>query len=564
MVQSLKELAPYLTDEYAMNLSISIPDINERYSKNPYCLLDYEIDDCINPTFDEIDSSVILKTFEDRKREVKAALTWILKRNEIQGDSYMYIDVLCKQVKELLDKSSHPLLKGNVIAFLNYYSDYFALDYSRNIVSRLKTKEEEWQVYYGIKSLKENSMDFYRYRPIDKSGILDDSQLFSALNVIKCKENIALLTGGPGTGKTTTTKAIVDGLNEFYPELNIVLLAPTGKAASRMQEVYIGSDVKIKTIHMFTGFREEGQNTNTNIKKIANDIKSTNIIIVDEASMVQQEVLARLFQFVNFKETKIIFVGDEDQLDAVGCGDIINVLKKMGVHHEHLTVNYRSASAINVNASRINRGITEIDQDESFEFIDISNYNIEEYLIEDMVYKTNEGLSCVLLNPYKATSRQGNIRDLNKRIQIKRFGNGPYCSSRRFENNDRVIITHTNYAKKYFNGYTGSYVGYDAHTDSYKVLLDYLDKVILVNNDCDIALNYAQTIHKSQGSEYDFVDVYIPEFSSFITRRSLYTALTRAKKKARIFTTPDIYKKVIANIGGNRKSYINIWLEDEM
>lgn len=564
-MQTLKELAPYLDDEFARAITVSVPDIVDRFKENPYCLLDFELEDYECPTFDQIDSKVILKTFEDRKREVRAALAFILKANEMQGNSYMDIDLLCKRTLRLLSRSAHPLNYGSITAFLNYYSSYFAIDYTRNIVSRLKTRQEEWKIFYGLKALKENYLDFFRYEPIDKTNILDDSQLMCARNVIKCKSNVALLTGGPGTGKTTTIKAVVDGIDYYYPEYNTVLLAPSGKAAARLQEVFLGYNVKIKTIHMFCGFRDENDpSAKVNIKKIATDIKNTNVIIIDESSMVAQDVLARLFEFVDFRNTKIIFVGDEDQLPAVGCGDIINTLKRFKVCHEHLTVNYRSAMAINVNAANINKGISDVVEDDSFEFINISNYNIEDYLIENIVYRVNNNDTAVLLNPYKAIGRKGNIRSLNRRVQIARFGEGPYVSSNRFEANDRVLLTHTNYAKKYFNGYTGTYIGYDRQTDSYKVLLDYLDKVVLVNNDFDIQLNYAQTIHKSQGSEYDYVDVYIPEYTKFVTRRALYTAITRGKKKVRVFSTPDIYRLIVNNKDVERNSYINIWIDDDL
>ena len=199
-MQTLKELAPYLDDEFARAITVSVPDIVDRFKENPYCLLDFELEDYECPTFDQIDSKVTLKTFEDRKREVRAALTFILKANEMQGNSYMDIDLLCKRTLRLLSRSAHPLNYGSITAFLNYYSSYFAIDYTRNIVSRLKTRQEEWKIFYGLKALKENYLDFFRYEPIDKTNILDDSQLMCARNVIKCKSNVALLTGGPGTG----------------------------------------------------------------------------------------------------------------------------------------------------------------------------------------------------------------------------------------------------------------------------------------------------------------------------------------------------------------------------
>ena len=551
--------APYLSKQYAALVDSMYPDADNLYDDNPYFLLDINIERDDAPIFTDIDSHICLKNFELRQKEMKAACIWVLKQNEQMGNSWMSMTDFKNKVLNLLNSSGHPLLRGNVYPYVNFFSDIFSIDTKRSCISLYKTREKEWRIYNGIKSAKKNRTDFSRFMPIDETKMLSDKQMTSAANIVRLGGNISLLTGGPGTGKTTITKAIVKGLNVFYPNKKIALLAPTGKAANRIQEIFINSDIEISTIHLYVGWEQpKGK-----MKKIKDNIANTDVVIIDESSMVGVDVLSMFFELVDTSATKVIFIGDEHQLPAIGTGDTINDLKKMNVYEEHLDVNYRSSLAIIYNSININKGDFTFKTDSSFEFIDINKCIAKELLTKEMSGADNK---TILLSPYRKQGIEGSTFELNNAIHAARFGtvrkdfvNG-YCLG------DRVILTKTNYKNHYYNGDTGILTGYKSrakkingeYADAYVVTL-FNGKSVLVTDDNDIELAYAITVHKSQGSEYDTVNIYIPQYSPFITREMLYTAITRAKYKIKLWTTADIYKKIVLTETKPRKTLISLW-----
>lgn len=555
----LIDKAPYLSKQYATLVDSMYPDADNLYDNNPYFLLDIDMESDDAPGFTDIDSHICLKNFELRQKEMKAACIWVLKQNEQMGNSWMSMTDFKNKVLSLLNLSGHPLLRGNVYPYVNFFSDIFSIDTKRDCISLYKTREKEWRIYNGIKSAKKNNIDFSRFMPIDETKMLSDKQMTSAANIVRLGGNVSLLTGGPGTGKTTITKAIVKGLNVFYPDKKIALLAPTGKAANRIQEIFINSDIEISTIHLYVGWEQpKGK-----MKKIKDNIANTDVVIIDESSMVGVDVLSMFFELVDTSSTKVIFIGDEHQLPAIGTGDTINDLKKMNVYEEHLDVNYRSSSAIIYNSININKGDFTFKTDNSFEFIDINKCFAKELLTKEMSGTDNK---TILLSPYRKQEIEGNTVELNNAIHTERFGtvrkdfvNG-YCLG------DRVILTKTNYKNHYYNGDTGILTGYKSrakkingeYVDAYVVTL-FNGKSVFVTDDNDIELAYAITIHKSQGSEYDTVNIYIPQYSPFITREMLYTAITRAKYKVKLWTTTDIYKKIVLTETKPRKTMISLW-----
>lgn len=561
----ITEYAPYLSRKYIKQFKEYYPDMELMYKENPYSLLDVPQEFEEAPTFEDIDKTVTLKTFDLRLKELRAVIKYVLKQNEQAGNSWIEKDTLEKNIRKILRKGGHPILNNMLLnSGLNYYSKtgMITIDKKRDTVCLTETRNKEFRIYNGIKSMKKNNVDFSKYEPVDVTNILSKEQLESAYNVVTCGENISLLTGGPGTGKTTVTKSIVKGINRAYPEKKVVLLAPTGKAAKRIQEVFEGQDIEIETIHLFVGWGFE----ECKMYKVIQNIQDTDVIIIDETSMVSVDVLSRLFEYINTAKTKLIFIGDSDQLPAVGTGDLINDLKTMGVYEEHLYINYRSDDAIISNATRLKQGDFHLQTGDTFEFIDINSCIAKELLSKEMAYgEDNE----ITLTPYRKLSVNGNVIELNHLIHNEKYGdrrrdflNG-YCLG------ERVIFTKTNYKRKYFNGDTGTLDGVctvkvnKQTVDAYRVTLSD-GRVVKVTDENDFELAYAITIHKSQGSEYDIVNIYIPEYSSFITREMLYTAITRAKAKVRLWTTIDIYKRICLTKTVKRKTLINLWNEEKI
>lgn len=568
------KLASYLSEEYCHQVGILYPEIETIYKENPYFLLDIEDELPANkidkfPDYIEIDKHTILKTFELRKIEIKELLLYVLKQNEQLGNSWMCMQDLIQQCNKILAKTGHPLLKGSLKQYINYYNDLFALSRDKKYISLYKTKQKEFYIYNGIKKLKNMTNEYNSFEAKDETNRLSNEQLNSANNVVRLGGNITLLTGGPGTGKTTITKSIVKGLNESFPNKKIVLLAPTGKAANRIQEVFYGQDVEIKTIHLFVGWNFP----KPKMKTVLRDIKDTDFIIIDEASMISVDVLSLLFKYIDIYKTKILFIGDENQLPAIGTGDTIRDLRQMNVYEEHLNINYRSSMAINTNATSLLNGDNTIKTDDTFEFIDIekdidNKENVMEIISKEVINSDND---TIVLSPYRKKEIKGNIVELNNTIHKNIFGdirkdffNG-WCIG------DKVILVKTNYKRKYFNGDTGIITGYKRNAitvnkekqDAYIVTLSNGNNVYVVDEN-DIELAYSITIHKAQGSEYDEVNIYIPQYSPFISKELLYTAITRAKNKVRLWTTKEIYDLVCKTESVRRNTLIGLWNKDNL
>lgn len=554
---SLHDIADYIPIEYCEKLEASFPDIEDLYRSNPYILLDkrYVLEDNLPISFIDIDTHTVLDTFEMRKKQMKAAIYHILSSNESSGNSWMLYDELKIELYNLLWETGHPLFKGTPYPYIMAFNEHFSFDPETDSVALAETKMREWQIYNGIRKGKSTANRLHSFVPYDVTNILSQRQLTVAKNIVREGGNISLLTGGPGTGKTTVLKSVANGMMRCYPELNMVFLTPTGKAAKRIKEVFGGIDIDISTIHLFVGW---GQTKKQPIA-IKRKVEEKDIIIIDEASMADIEVLSTLFSLVDMDNTKVIFVGDEDQLSAIGAGDIIGDLKKMRVYHERLTENYRSEGLIAKNAEKINNGDPFLLEGEDFEIIECSPEVAKNTIASGLLHPD---MASVVLTPYRSASMNGSTFEINGLVQQRRYGSirqlgGRFCIG------DRVILTHTNYKLHYFNGDTGILVGYNSENDSYVVKLDNadenIDELVNVTSDSDIELGYAMTIHKSQGSEYVNVDIIIPEYSSFITRKMLYTAVTRAKVKVRLWTTKEILTKIILSNEPKRRTMVSLW-----
>jgi exodeoxyribonuclease V alpha subunit len=509
-------------------------------------------------TFHAVSSHTVLSTFERRKQQMKAAISTVLARNESDGHSYMDYDLLDIRVRRLLADSGHPLFRGTVEAYLDYFEKHFYHDHARGIVGFNATRMRELAIYRGVHRAQHAHCRFPAFQP--DGDTLSDEQRRAAQNIIRMGGNIAILRGGPGTGKTTTLKSVVRGIRGCYPGSAMVLLAPTGRAAKRIRESFAGEFVEemelpIRTIHSFVGWGHNLQ------KWEAEAIKETDIIIIDESSMLDAEIFETLLSLIDVERTKLVLVGDAAQLPAIGVGDILNDLIADGVHTETLTHNFRSSGPIEGNAVRLQDGNPFPLLDGDFTLMECPKALVAEVL--SIMREDGD----VILSPYRSQAKSGNITDINRAIQVRENHSSEWTQyGGRFNYGDAVILTSTNYKKGYYNGDIGTMVGYDSTEDGYVVRLSDADggsMDVVITEDTDIELAYAVTIHKSQGSEYPCVDIVIPEYSSFITKRMLYTAVTRAKQKVRLWTDPETYRKIVLTPEPKRRTFYQCFTEED-
>lgn len=348
------------------------------------------------------------------------------------------------------------------------------------------------------------------------------------------RHKVTVLTGGPGTGKTTTMRAVIELLEKFNKRY--ALASPTGRAAKRLSQA---TDRPAKTIHRLLEFAPaEG------FKRNADNPLEVDMLIVDEASMIDLLLMNHLLKAVPL-DAHLLLVGDVDQLPSVGAGDVLrDVIASERAAVIRLDVIFRQAlnSHIITNSHRINRGqmpYTPPDADDFFFFVKDDPDEAAE-LIVDLVstrIPAKFGLKpgdIQLLSPmYRGST---GVTNLNARLQEKLNPPSLRKIERRlsgtlFRAGDRVLQTRNNYDKDVYNGDLGYVTGIDLENQMLTVSID--DRSIEYDwSEADeLTLAYAVSVHKAQGSEYPAIVMpLLTQHYMMLQRNLLYTAITRAKK----------------------------------
>ena len=376
------------------------------------------------------------------------------------------------------------------------------------------------------------------------------------------RSNLSIITGSPGTGKTTVLRAIIQVFRLLYPEGKIQLAAPTGRASRRMAEStgYAGA----KTLHSLLGLMgEEG------FTKEESEPLDADLIIVDESSMIDMWLAQQFFRRLR-PGTKLVLVGDVDQLQSVGAGDVFRQLIGSGlIPVTVLNQIFRQSkdSRIAVNAQRINAGDTRLDYGEDFRFIR-SDTQEEAADVICRVYLNlvkQYGVEKVqILSPYRTegacSTDQLNlvIRELvnplrEDAVDLKVGGSffrvGDKVMQRK--NIDKVSNGDIGYIRKMERNDKGDMCVTIAFSDSRIVEYEMEDMT-------HIELAYATTIHKAMGSEYDYVVMpLIRSHARMLSRNIFYTAVTRAKKQVYLVgQKPALMVAIHKKVDGKRNTLL--------
>ena len=355
------------------------------------------------------------------------------------------------------------------------------------------------------------------------------------------RHNLSIITGGPGTGKSTILRAVVEAYRLLYPDRKIALAAPTGKASRRMAETTGVEDAQ--TLHSLLGLHgDEGDRKNK-------EPLDAGLLIVDETSMVDMWLAHQLFTRLG-PDTRVLLVGDADQLESVGAGNVFHELIESGiVPVTVLDQIFRQArdSRIAYNAKFINEGNGELYYGPDFAFIPAAT---QEETAETVrcLYKEEAARTGIqqlqILSPFR-TDGEASSQNLNRAIQEEinpEAGDKPEMAygSRIFRLRDRVIQLKNNYNMVLYDR-QGTVIGKGVFNGDVGFVREIRPDTVIINFDGryakyplddleELELSYAMTIHKAMGSEYD--TVIIPLLAAhriLLNRNLLYTAVTRAK-----------------------------------
>lgn len=543
--------------------------LNEVLDGNLYSIY-YDIDEI---SFPRVDSIFVAKYEKDSPSRVAGAIVYIIKTlsmtyghtyfSKEEVNSYLFRVLKVEVSEKVVADAYNSLLVDERIVIKDDRLYLWEMYEAETLIARrlrllahedkikyknLDTKIKEIETHYGI--------------------VYTDEQLDAIKLAITRK--VAIITGGPGTGKTTILKGILDlykvlsASDKIRLNEQIALLAPTGRASKRMSEV---TNFEASTIHRFLKW-----NKDTNRFQINEYNKSSvSFVIIDEASMIDTMLLANLLKGLK-SSCHIIFVGDANQLPSVAAGDVLNDMiesKELPVYALKNWHRQGSDSKIIPFAHRINEGILDrelLNSGSDLEFIPCKDNEIIEVI--GNVCKDYNSYDLQVLAPiYK--NRNG-IYAINDHLQ--KLWNPKSPSKKEIEGNesiyrekDKVIQLSNMKDESVFNGDIGIidrikllgnkelYIDYDGNLVKYT-------KSMLQN----FTLGYAISIHKSQGSEFDTVLIpFTFDYRKMLYRKLIYTGVTRCKKKLILVGDINALEQAIRNNQEQkRRTSLKLFLEN--
>ncbi|MDD3928161.1 MAG: ATP-dependent RecD-like DNA helicase, partial [bacterium] len=366
------------------------------------------------------------------------------------------------------------------------------------------------------------------------------------------QKRLLIVTGGPGTGKTTIIKAIIDAHSRSGR--NIALCAPTGRAAKRMAEA---TGHEARTIHRLLEYSPSDRG----FKRNEGNPLDADLVIVDEASMIDVILGYHLFKALS-PGASIILVGDVDQLPSVGAGnllcDLINSDTTEVIRLNHI---YRQAggSLIITNAHRINSGLLPrpAGRDDTGDFFFIREEDPEKVLAAVLSLCAERLPQKYLVDPFEhiqvlVPMHRGLVGtiNLNSALQdrLNPGGRELVRGGRRFRCGDKVMQMVNNYDKDVYNGDTGRITGIDTVEQLLRLNVDGREVEYDFSELDELSLAYAVSVHKSQGSEYPMIILpLLTQHYMMLQRNLLYTAVTRARRLAVIIGSPRALRIAVNN-----------------
>ena len=534
-------------------------------TENPYSL----IKDIKGISFKTVDK--IAETNEiaanDRERILYAFIYTINSYCFSTGNTYISKNTLLYNTFNILYGSRNiAVAKEDILSSYDYALDTGKLIEIEDRVFLPEIYYSEYSIYSDISKrleleddfdISDNLLDKYIEEVEDELEIsYDIVQIAAIKNCIK--NNFAILTGGPGTGKTTIILAVIKifqkiknySIHDLLDESRsiLTLCAPTGKAAKRMSE---STGFYASTIHKAIGWSTEDENME---EFVSEKFIKSELVIIDESSMIDVFLMYNLLKIIN-KDAKIILVGDNDQLPSIAPGNVLNdLINSKAISTVKLNKIFRQSehsSIINISHSiKNNIPFDVLENFDDKEFISAHKnemINVISAIYDDLIKGSTKENIQILAPIYKGTS---GINEINTAIQSRFNDNEDQIEYGEliYKVNDRVMQLVNRPEDNIFNGDIGYIEQIYKEGNKVKIVIDYDGNYVTYEKTelNQITLSYACSIHKAQGSEFENVIIpFIDNYNFMLNKNLTYTAITRAKKKLILCGDSKVFYKSI-------------------
>ncbi len=509
-------------------------------------------------------------------QRIEAGLEYVLHKLSDDGHVCYPYNELCQKIQQMLEVEKPLVLKAVADSFS---ADRIVIEDSNETIQGFEENQKlvflkkfyvcETGIVYNLQRLKKSSKSV---RKIDSNKAIEwvkgkikirlaEKQAEAVKKSLE--EKVLIITGGPGTGKTTIINAIIKILKKAGAK--ILLAAPTGRAAKRMSEA---TWERARTIHRMLDYSMKKAGFKKNNK---NQLKC-DVLIIDEASMIDTVLMHHLLKAVPRKAT-LILVGDVNQLPSVGPGNVLNDLiisEAFGIVTLDTIFRQAKKSLIVVNAHRINKGMFPVvaNDNKKSNFYFVQKEEPEDVLntIIDLVQnRIPNKFGCDPVDDIQVLTpmHRGVVGASNLNHELQKILNSNKVmiqrGNREFKVSDKVMQIKNNYDKHTYNGDIGRIMG-----------INFIDQKVMINFDGrdveydffsldEIVHAYAVSVHKSQGSEYPVVIIpVVIQHYILLQRNLLYTAVTRGKKLVVLVGT----KKALAmaiNTVKSSKRHTRLW-----
>lgn len=567
-----------------MNLAVKIyqkygRDVYGILNENPYRLAE-DIDGVGFKTADEIALKAGIRGDSDFR--VRSGILYVLTSASSEGHTFLPKEELTKRVKELLGVAEELIEKH-----------YMDLAIERKII--IKVQDGQEQIYAAAFYYMEANVAAMLHQ-LDISYDVSDSEIEQQITNIQkqtkmeldehqvtavkeaVRNGLLVITGGPGTGKTTTINTIIQYFE--MERMDIFLAAPTGRAAKRMSET---TGYEARTIHRMLELNG-GVDGSAGFERNETNPLETDVIIIDEMSMVDISLMNSLLKAVA-PGTRLILVGDVNQLPSVGPGSVLrDIIESETCNVVKLTKIFRQASTsdIIVNAHKINRGEEVSLDNKSMDFFFLKRYEADKIInvtLQLIKQKLPKFVDASEYDIQVLTPMRKGVLGVERLNGILQMYLNPQEEGKRekehgntlFREGDKVMQTKNNYQLEWeiktkfglcidkgmgiFNGDMGIIREINDYTEVMTVefdegrMVDYPFKLL-----DELELAYAITIHKSQGSEYPAVVIPLLSGPSMLLNRNLlYTAVTRARKCVTLVGNDNTFSQMIGNVSQQRR-----------